>query len=65
MFNSNNNVFEPFEKKVYLSSPTPHIEGMDYIREAYDTNWLFRAALEPISFRNGIRWDRLHIWLHI
>ena len=40
MFNSNNNVFEPFEKKVYLSSPTPHIEGMDYIREAYDTNWL-------------------------
>ena len=31
---------EPFEKKVWLSSPTMHGEEMDYIREAYDTNWM-------------------------
>lgn len=30
----------PFEKKVYLASPTMHGEEMDYIREAYDTNWM-------------------------
>ena len=30
----------PFEKKVYLSSPTMHGEEMEYIREAYDTNWM-------------------------
>ena len=32
--------FEKFEKKIWLSSPTMHGEEMDYIREAYDTNWM-------------------------
>lgn len=32
--------FAPFEKKVYLSSPTMHGEELEYIREAYDTNWM-------------------------
>lgn len=31
---------EPFEKKVWLSSPTMHGEEMDYVREAYDANWM-------------------------
>lgn len=29
-----------FEKRVYLSSPTMHPESFDYMREAYDTNWM-------------------------
>lgn len=29
-----------FEKKVYLSSPTMHQESFDYMKEAYDTNWM-------------------------
>ena len=32
--------FTPFKKKVYLSSPTMHGPEMDYVREAYETNWM-------------------------
>lgn len=28
------------EKKIYLSSPTMHGEELDYMKEAYDTNWM-------------------------
>ena len=31
---------QPFEKKVWLASPTMHGEEMEYIKEAYDTNWM-------------------------
>lgn len=29
-----------FEKRIYLSSPTMHGEEMEYIRQAYATNWM-------------------------
>ena len=32
--------FKPFEKKVWLSSPTMHGDEMKFIREAYETNWM-------------------------
>lgn len=32
--------FEPFEKTVYLSSPTMHGLEKKYMMEAYDTNWV-------------------------
>ncbi len=32
--------FTPFEKKVWLATPTMHGEEMDYIRQAYETNWM-------------------------
>lgn len=32
--------FRPFEKKLWLASPTMHGEEMQYVREAYDTNWM-------------------------
>ena len=31
---------KPFEKKIYLSSPTMHGEELKYVTEAYDTNWM-------------------------
>ena len=31
---------KPFEKKVYLSSPTMHGEELKYMQEAYETNWM-------------------------
>ncbi len=31
---------KPFEKKVWLSSPTMHGDEIKYIQEAYDTNWM-------------------------
>lgn len=30
----------PFEKKVWLSSPTMHGEEIEYVKEAYETNWM-------------------------
>lgn len=30
----------PFEKKVWLSSPTMHGPELEYITEAYETNWM-------------------------
>lgn len=32
--------FKPFEKKVWLATPTMHGEEMDYVKEAYETNWM-------------------------
>lgn len=33
-------VFKPFEKKVWLASPTMHGPEIEYVKEAYDTNWM-------------------------
>lgn len=30
----------PFENKVWLSSPTMHGEELEYMKAAYDTNWM-------------------------
>ncbi len=32
--------FKAFEKKVWLSSPTMHGEELEYMTEAYETNWM-------------------------
>lgn len=32
--------FKAFENKVWLSSPTMHGEEMEYVKEAYETNWM-------------------------
>ena len=32
--------WKPFEKKVWLASPTMHGSEMEYVKEAYDTNWM-------------------------
>lgn len=32
--------FTPFEKKVWLASPTMHGEEIKYVQEAYSTNWM-------------------------
>lgn len=32
--------FIPFEKRIWLASPTMHGPEMEYVREAYDTNWM-------------------------
>ena len=33
-------MIKPFEKKVWLSSPTMHGEELEYIKKAYETNWM-------------------------
>lgn len=32
--------FKPFDKKVWLATPTMHGEELKYITEAYETNWM-------------------------
>ncbi|MCD8103946.1 MAG: aminotransferase class V-fold PLP-dependent enzyme [Lachnospiraceae bacterium] len=32
--------FTPFEHKIWLSSPTMHGDEFQYMKEAYDTNWM-------------------------
>ena len=34
------NKVTPFEKKLWLASPTMHGEELKYMREAYETNWM-------------------------
>ena len=34
------NIVEPFEKKLWLASPTMHGEELKYMQEAYETNWM-------------------------
>lgn len=34
------NQFEKFESKVWLSSPTMHRSEIEYVKEAYKTNWM-------------------------
>ena len=36
----NNKSFTPFEKKVWLATPTRHGEELKYVTEAYETNWM-------------------------
>lgn len=31
---------KPFEKKIWLSSPTMHGEEMQFVNEAIETNWV-------------------------
>lgn len=31
---------KPFEKKIWLSSPTMHGDELKYMQEAYETNWM-------------------------
>lgn len=40
MFKREEMKLKPFEQKVWISSPTMHGPEMDYIKEAYDTNWM-------------------------
>ena len=34
------NTMVPFQNKVWLSSPTMHGLELEYVKEAYETNWM-------------------------
>ena len=35
---------EKFEKKIWLATPTMHGDEMEYVKQAYDTNWMTTAG---------------------
>ncbi len=55
---------KPFDKKIYLSSPTMHGEELQYVKQAYDTNWMStvgenineveRMAAEKVGCKYGV-----------
>ena len=45
---TNRNGIEPFESKVWLSSPTMHGPEIEYVKDAYETNWMSTVG------RNGL-----------
>ncbi len=55
---------KPFEKKIYLSSPTMHGEELKYMQGAYETNWMStvgvnineveRLICEKIGCKNAV-----------
>ena len=55
---------KPFEKRIYLSSPTMHGEELRYMSEAYETNWMStvganineveRAVCEQVGCRYAV-----------
>ena len=53
---------KPFDKKVWLSSPTMHGEEIEYIREAYETNWMstvgenINVVEKEIANRIGVKY---------
>lgn len=59
-----NEKFKPFESKVWLSTPTMHGPELEYVKKAYETNWMStvgenineveRLACEKIGCRYGV-----------
>ncbi|MBO4899844.1 MAG: DegT/DnrJ/EryC1/StrS family aminotransferase [Lachnospiraceae bacterium] len=45
---------EPFAKKIYLSSPTMHGEELEYITEAFETNWMSTVGENINEAEHGI-----------
>jgi len=45
---------KPFEKRVYLSSPTMHGEEQMYVKEAFDTNWVSTVGENINKFESGV-----------
>ncbi len=52
----------PFEKKIYLSSPTMHGPELTYMKEAFDTNWMstvganINAIEEEMAAKLGVKY---------
>lgn len=40
MFHPQKNQFKKFDNKVWLSSPTMHGPELEYMKKAYETNWM-------------------------
>ncbi|WP_176730990.1 hypothetical protein [Merdimonas faecis] len=41
---------QPFEKKIWLSSPTMHGPELEYTTEAYRTNWMSTVGEESYLY---------------
>ncbi len=68
-------MMEPFEKRVWLASPTMHGDEMRYMVEAYDTNWMStigeniqqveRIAAEKVGLNYAVALSNCTASLHL
>lgn len=66
---------KPFDKKIWLSSPTMHGEELEYVKEAYETNWmstvgpnineLERVAAKKAEMKYAVALSRCTAALHL
>lgn len=46
---------KPFEKKIWLASPTMHGEEQEYVKEAFDTNWVSTVGANLEHLEKSVR----------
>ncbi len=46
---------KPFEKKIWLASPTMHGEEQEYVKEAFDTNWVSTVGANLEHLEKNVR----------
>lgn len=62
MFDASKHNFQRFENKVWLSSPTMHGPEIEYVTEAYQTNWMstvgknINVVEEEIAKKVGVKY---------
>ena len=62
MFDASKHNFQRFENKVWLSSPTMHGHEIEYVTEAYQTNWMstvgknINVVEEEITDKVGVKY---------
>ncbi len=54
MINMYKGNIEPLESRAWLSSPTMHGEEMDYVRQAYDSNWMSTVGENINELENSV-----------
>ena len=54
---------KPFEKKIWLSSPTMHGDEIAYVQEAYETNWMSTVGrnIDEVERQIAIRQKNLYV----
>ena len=49
---------KPFDKRIYLASPTMHGEEQMYVKEAFDTNWVSTVGANLNALESDLKYDR-------
>ena len=65
--------YEKFKEKVWLASPTMHGEELQYMQEAFDTNWMSTIGVNinevetqiaekvGMDCMAGVKWEKVHL----
>lgn len=54
-----------FEKKVWLSSPTMHGPEIEYVKEAYETNWMSTVGKNINEVTKSFFWMMTRVFMNV